>query len=475
MHRAGFLILSVLVAVASASLRPIPVSEAHSSQLGLPDLITTQNLRSHLQALQDISKNPAFSNSRSVANGYNASVDYVVNTLRLKTGWRVSVQYFPVPIYVQKAPARFELVRPVSVPFIETQEFNQLTYGGSGIYSFSAPVYKVPNYGCSDIDFVHFPAGSIAIIEIGGGCDAWTKAYRAQLVSASAVAIHNAAGVLGVPRSRAKPDNWTIETTNIKIPTFGISYPVAKLLSETAGAQVFVSTNSDISIYTTSNVICETTGDSTKVVVAGAHLDSVPEGPGIDDNGSGSATILELAIQLYQSGKKPKNMVRFVWWGAEEIGLMGSRHYVRELSKQHGEVSKIQMALNFDMVASPNYIRFVLDGNTAPVATRDQAVLIMNTFESYLQYLNVPYGKLDFAFGRSDFVPFADAGVPAGGLFTGADQTKTDAERAIHGGFANAILDPCYHKSCDNVDNIDFAALTDLARTAAYVVDFYSQ
>eukprot|EP00002_Diphylleia_rotans_P002009 TRINITY_DN1121_c0_g1_i1.p1 TRINITY_DN1121_c0_g1~~TRINITY_DN1121_c0_g1_i1.p1 ORF type:complete len:480 (-),score=101.40 TRINITY_DN1121_c0_g1_i1:387-1826(-) len=467
------LIAAQIAVVLATNMQLVPVAEndVHSS---LPDLITTAGLRTHLQALQDIVKNPTFLNSRSVANGYNASADYVINTLKTQTSWSVKTQYFPVPIFLQKAPAKLALVRPINVPFIETQEFNQLIYGGSGVYDSSAPVYRVPNYGCSDTDFSRFPAGSIAIIETAGGCDAWTKAYRAQLAKAAAVMIHNAAGVLGVPRSRAKPDNWTIDTPNVQIPAFGVSYPIAKLLFDTQGAVVSFATNSDISVYTTLNVICETTGDANKVIVVGAHLDSVPEGPGIDDNGSGSATILELAIQMSKAGKKPKNMIRFVWWGAEEIGLMGSRYYVRDLSTRPEEIKKLYMALNFDMTGSPNYIRFVLDGATAPEPTREQSVVIMNTFEAYLQYLNVPYSKLDFAFGRSDFVPFADAGVPAGGLFTGADQTKTETERTVHGGFANAILDPCYHKYCDTINNIDYPAFTELARTAAYVVEFYS-
>ena len=86
--------------------------------------------------------------------------------------------------------------------------------------------------------------------------------------------------------------------------------------------------------YTTSNVIAETTGgDPENVIVVGAHLDSVGVGAGVNDNGSGSATILEIAEQMKKV--KARNTVRFIWFGAEESGLLGSliRRLVRGAPK----------------------------------------------------------------------------------------------------------------------------------------------
>ncbi len=127
---------------------------------------------------------------------------------------------------------------------------------------------------------------------------------------------------------------------------------------------VHVETSTLSEIRTTSNLIAETkTGRTDRVVVVGAHLDSVTVGPGINDNGSGSSTILEIAQEMAELGIEPRNQVRFAWWGAEEPGLFGSQFYVDQLSKS--EIKDIAVNLNFDMVGSPNYVRFVYDGDAS--------------------------------------------------------------------------------------------------------------
>ena len=188
--------------------------------------------------------------------------------------------------------------------------------------------------------------------------------------------------------------------------------------------------------------------------MAGAHLDSVQAGPGINDNGSGSSALLEIAQQI--SKLKPENTLRFAWWGAEEGGLLGSRAYVAD-QVASGDIEDVALYLNFDMVASPNYIFMVYDGDEsgfpAPVVVPDGSIAIEKLFESYYTWAGEPYDDAEFS-GRSDYQAFIQNGIPAGGLFTGAEVPKTAEQAAIWGGTAGAQYDPCYHLACDTIDNL---------------------
>ena len=192
------------------------------------------------------------------------------------------------------------------------------------------------------------------------------------------------------------------------------------------------------------NVIAELPGaNNNNVVMAGAHLDSVQAGPGINDNGSGSAALLEVAENIAKL--KPQNTLRFAWWGAEEAGLIGSTQYVNGLSQ--AERDRIALYLNFDMVGSPNYVFMVYDGDTVrlpgPAGGADPAgsVQIEDLFESYYTLAGERYDDAQFS-GRSDYQAFILNGIPAGGLFTGAEVVKTPAQQAIWGGTAGATVRP---------------------------------
>ena len=192
--------------------------------------------------------------------------------------------------------------------------------------------------------------------------------------------------------------------------------------------------------------------------MAGAHLDSVTAGPGINDNGSGSAALLETALMMAKVN--PENTVRFAWWGAEEEGLVGSTAYVEGLSQ--AERDRIALYMNYDMVGSPNYIFMVYDADQstfeAPVAIPDGSVAIEDLYESYYTLNGEPYDDSAFD-GRSDYQAFIEAGIPSGGLFTGAEEVKTPEQEAIWGGTAGEQFDPCYHLACDTIDNVDLHAL----------------
>ncbi|MCX5204900.1 M28 family metallopeptidase [Streptomyces sp. NBC_00237] len=188
-------------------------------------------------------------------------------------------------------------------------------------------------------------------------------------------------------------------------------------------------------------------GDPNKVLMAGAHLDSVSSGAGINDNGSGSAAVLETALAVSRAQLKPDKHLRFGWWGAEELGLLGSKAYVNSLPST--ERTKFAGYLNFDMIGSPNPGYFVYDDDPA----------IEKTFKDYYAGLGVPTEIETEGDGRSDHAPFKAVGIPVGGLFTGASRTKSAAQAQKWGGTSGQAFDRCYHSSCDSLTNINDTAL----------------
>jgi Zn-dependent M28 family amino/carboxypeptidase len=258
----------------------------------------------------------------------------------------------------------------------------------------------------------------------------------------------------------------------VNIPVLTTSYADGASLAQ-AGTEATV-TVGEPEIRTTTNVIAESReGEPNNVIIAGAHLDSVSTGPGINDNGSGSAALLEVAEQM--ATVTPHNRVRFAWWGAEEAGLFGSFAYVISLFPY--ELSKVALYLNFDMIGSPNHVFFIYDGDDSdgegagpgPAGSAE----IEKTFEAYFTSVGVPFKGTDFS-GRSDYGPFILAGIPSGGLFTGAEGIKTEEEAALWGGTAGIAYDPCYHQPCDNFTNNNDFALEVNSDAIAYAVLQYA-
>ncbi|GHE47536.1 M28 family peptidase [Streptomyces vinaceus] len=199
-------------------------------------------------------------------------------------------------------------------------------------------------------------------------------------------------------------------------------------------------------------------GDPNSVLMSGSHLDSVTAGPGINDNGSGSAAILETALAVSRAQLQPTKHLRFGWWGAEELGMVGSKYYVNNLPA--AEKSKISGYLNFDMIGSPNPGYFVYDDDPT----------IEQTFKNYYAGIGIPTEIETEGDGRSDHAPFKSAGIPVGGLFSGADYTKTAAQAQKWGGTSGQAFDRCYHASCDTSANIDDTALDRNSDAIAYAI-----
>jgi aminopeptidase S len=204
-------------------------------------------------------------------------------------------------------------------------------------------------------------------------------------------------------------------------------------------------------------------GDVNNVIMAGGHLDSVTAGPGINDNGSGSAALLEVALTVASQNLNPGKRIRFGWWGAEERGLVGSTYYVNNLPSS--ERSRIKAYINFDMIGSPNAGYFVYSASGQPSGS----LALQQTLQAPFATMGVPT-ELTSVGGRSDHAAFANAGIPIGGLFTGAEVTKTSAQAQKWGGTAGVAFDRCYHASCDTTSNINVTALDRNSDAIAYAV-----
>ncbi|GAA3308283.1 hypothetical protein GCM10020219_009220 [Nonomuraea dietziae] len=260
------------------------------------------------------------------------------------------------------------------------------------------------------------------------------------------------------------------------LPVLFASYWTGRDLAATPGAEVgfTFSWETVTKSYTTYNVLAETRhGRDDNVVMVGGHLDSVEDGPGINDNGSGVGAILEVALQMAKS--RPENKVRFAFWGGEEFGLLGAEHYVANLTEQ--ERANIALYLNFDMVASPNYVYHVYDGDDSDGVGAgpgpEGSAQIEKYFEEFYASRGLASKGTDFD-GRSDYGPFIAVGIPAGGLFTGAEKRKTPEEVAKWGGTAGERYDRCYHQACDDIRNINDTALDVNADAIATLVGTYA-
>ena len=222
---------------------------------------------------------------------------------------------------------------------------------------------------------------------------------------------------------------------------------------------------------TTYNVIADApSGRTDHTVVVGSHLDSVIAGPGINDDGSGTSQDLEIALKYAKAVKNPRNHVRFIFFGAEEEGLLGSAHYVSSLSQD--ETDQIMAMLDFDMMASPNFARFVYDGDGSD-NPGEEGPTGSDVIESLLTGYWADRGLVSETTpfdGRSDYVAFTDVGIPAGGTFAGAEGIKTEEQAAKYGGTAGVAFDACYHQACDTLANLNLTALDQFSDNSANAV-----
>lgn len=452
---------------------PVAAEPNNNSVSKLTKAVTVQGMLRHLDAFQSIAD--AHGGTRASGTpGFTASADYVAGRLE-QAGYLVTRQPFQFPFY-QEFSSSFAQVAPIPTGYTDGVDYDLMTFSGAGdVTGLVVPVDlaltspATSTSGCQATDFTGPDLiGKIALMQ-RGGCGFGVKATNAAAAGAAGAIIMNQGD--GTPA--ANPDRFALFSGTlsapVSIPVVSVSYQRGVEFAGTAGLTVRIKADTVSQMRNTENVIAQTRdGRTDNVVMAGAHLDSVPAGPGFNDNGTGSAAILEVALQMAKV--KPNNAVRFAWWGAEEGGLLGSNHYVAALSP--AQRADIALYLNFDMVGSPNHVFGVYDGDDSAASGAGPgpagSAQIEKVFESFFAARGLPTVPADFT-GRSDYGPFIARGVdiPAGGLFTGAEGLKTAAEAALFGGVAGAAYDPCYHRACDSrtpvADGADAALYGQLA------------
>ncbi|MBO0865545.1 MAG: M20/M25/M40 family metallo-hydrolase [Mycobacterium sp.] len=468
------LMLSVVAVIAllvggcggsSQSGKPTLSRSAQDFAAALRQRVRTDAMTAHLSKLQDIAS--ANGNTRAVGTpGYDASIDYVVGKLRDK-GFDVQTPQFDARVFhsdpgsvtvggktIEAHALQFSIPTPpdgVSGPLV------------------AAPAGDSP--GCAASDYDKLPVRGAVVLVDRGTCPFAQK--EAAVVQHGAVALIVADNVV-----EEKMGGTLGENTDVKIPVVSVTKPDGAQLRANPGPTT-VKLKADTKSIRARNVVAQTkTGSTSDVVMIGAHLDSVPEGPGINDNGSGVAAVLETALQL---GSSPQvhNAVRFGFWGAEELGLIGSRKYIESLDLN--ALKDIALYMNFDMLASPNPGYFTYDGDQSlPADKRGNPVVpegsagIERSLAAYLDSAGKTPQDTSFD-GRSDYDAFTIAGIPSGGLFSGAENKKSEEQVKLWGGTADQPFDPNYHKATDTYDHIDAAALGIHGGGVAYVTALYAQ
>ena len=475
------LVLALLVAfgVVGTAAMAVPTDTT-----ALRNAVTVDGIMKHESAFQDIA-NSNGGTRVSGTPGYDASAAYVKNQLKA-AGYNVTVQEFTYPFFQERTDTTFSRTAPPpEEPYTRGEDFNIMGYSGSGTVV-NAPVVPTkegivipPNptpsstSGCELNDFVDVNSVTepqVALIQ-RGGCLFRPKALNAQAAGYDAAIIFNE----GQP-GRTELIGGGLGGLGVDIPvlmtTFAVGEELYTLDKEPGGAQVSISADTIAEERTTSNVIADYPGGRTdRTLIVGAHLDSVPVGPGINDNGSGVAGILEIALQMRKLHIKPTNHVRFGFWGAEESSppQWGSQAYLEELSK--AKRKDIARYLNFDMIGSPNFVRFVYDGDgpTLPLGrpAPEGSGQIEKVFLDYFASQNLATEPIPFD-GRSDYQSFFDEGIPAGGAISGDAGIKTPEQAAIYGGTAGEPYDSCYHQACDTINNLNKTSIEQLADGAAH-------
>lgn len=452
---------------AAAPSSPTAAGPAPDRELArrLAEQATGDGAFAHLQELQRIAD--AHGGNRAAGQpGYDASVEYVADRLR-EAGFRVETPSFPFDTFT--AEAQTLAVGGAPGPAVTALTYSPTTppEGVTGPLVAAPDAPGDPSPGCEATDYANLPARGAVLLVRRGTCTFTQKQQVAAEVGAAAVLVgNNAPGPLGGTLG---------SVADGRLPTGGLVQPDFDALLARAGTPATVTLVTRSQTITTRNVIAQTTsGRTDEVVMSGAHLDSVPEGPGINDNGSGSAAQLEVALRL-GSAPPVANAVRFAWWGAEEVGLLGSTAYVRGLTPEARR--DIAVVLNSDMLGSPNPAYLVYDGDDsdrqgAPPGPGGSDG-IERTLAGALSATGVQPRGTDFD-GRSDYGPFIEAGIPAGGLFTGAEEVKTPEEAALWGGQAGQPFDRCYHQACDTLANIDRVALDRMLDALAVGVGTYA-
>lgn len=453
--RVAALIVSILTAVGLAVTvvatndgrqLPPPTAPWRAEPGPLAGTVTADAAIEHLHAFQDLAD--AHGGNRAAGTpGFEASTEYVEQTLH-EAGYETTLEHFTFE-YDLAWGARLDQLSPTPRSFAHEPMAESPSTAAGGLSG--EVVAPADPTGCTAASYPAGSDGKIALVA-RGDCPFAEKSVAAGEAGAIALVVYN--------NEDGPLHGGLDEDGDGYIPTTGITQADGEILLTELGSGP-VTLAYDVQHGTEEresfSVLAETTGgDPEDVVMLGAHLDSTPAGPGINDNASGVAALLEVAVQLADRPEPPTRTVRFAFWGAEELGLIGSTHYVEGL--QPAELDALAMYLNVDMVASPNYMIGVYAGEASGVLT------------SYLDAHGQPWVSVDIA-GASDHAPFQDQGVPVTGLYTGSLETKDDEDVELFGGTSGESYDAGYHTAGDDIDNISIEALQINLEAIAHVVD----
>ncbi|KAL3425964.1 peptidase family M28 [Phlyctema vagabunda] len=456
-------VLAIQLPLIETHQAPISTSKSLVSSSAIQDDISEENLLKRAEHLFEIAKlgEDEYNHPTRVigSEGHLATIEYIYSTIAdLGDYYTITNQSFPA---VSGNVFESRLVLGDSSP--KTASPMGLTPPTAHREPVYGPLVLVANSGCEQADYPTNLAGAIAFIK-RGTCSFGDKSALAGKNGAIAAVVYNnekgsLQGTLGEPI----PDH---------VATFGVSQeeaePYIKKLNEGGVIPSSAYIDAIVERIATTNIIAQTKGgDAENCVMLGGHSDSVAEGPGINDDGSGSLTLLEIATQL--SKYKVNNCVRFAWWAGEEEGLLGSDYYVEQLSEE--ENLKIRLFMDYDMLASPNYAYQIYNATNAanPTGSEELRDLYIDFYKSKsYNYTFIPFD------GRSDYDAFIKHGIPGGGIATGAEGIKTKEEAAMFGGKANEWFDPCYHQLCDTVDNLALDAWILNTKLVAHSVATYA-
>lgn len=457
MRKPGRRLLAVVVTVAMVCLGGCHRTDDDSYADDLSAKVTVDAMMGHLQTLQDIADAHG-GNRRSGSPGYQASVDYVAQALRDK-GFDVSTPEFEMDAFFVDEESMTVDGRAIDVEAI--------THSASGPPGgVRGRLVVTRGAGCDPEDYEGLPARGAVVVVDRGKCWLNAKSDAAAEAGAAALVIVNdqAEKVFSIILSGEQDS---------RIPVVGVTESAGADLKKLTG-EAAVDVVTRVEKVKARNVIAQTRrGATDSVVMVGGHLDSVRFGPGINDNGSGVAAILETALQMGSAPQLPY-AVRFAFWGGEEEGLLGSRHYTSSLDVE--QLKDIALYLNFDMIASPNSCFFTSDGDQSgepeprygmqliPEGSPDiERMLVRALEENGTQPEDAPFD------GRSDYESFTLAGIPVGNLDTGAEERKTAAQVTLWGGEKGVACDPNYHSADDTVANINRETLAKTGRVVAYM------
>jgi hypothetical protein len=488
----------VLVTTMNASASPQAncSTQVNDTAAKLLPCITTPDLMTYMQKFEDIAiANPGpdgHPSRNSGEPGYLASALYVAGVMQ-QAGYTVTLQPYTIPYYAYTSIPTLSESSPTAASFALNTDWTAGQSTGSTTNPIQPaggiviPPTAAPSSasGCTSADFTGFVPGHIALIQ-RGTCSFGVKIQNAEAAGASGVVIFNEgqvgrADAIGISISDAN-GNTFIPTIPVAFTTFAIGL---NLYNEYQGGHPPVLSLTIAAIVadrTDWNVIADSKGgDKNHTVVVDAHLDAI-YGEGMLDNASGSATILDIAQMM--KNVDPTNHLRFIWFGGEEIGLLGSQFYVSNLSST--DLNHIGYDLDADVTATPNYTIGILDpagpdlfsktvSSTFPNRVYKASTVARDVGVDY--FTSIGKNHEFFSPVGTDAISFNNVGIPASGVLTGQDCCKTQAEVDLFGGhtgnFEGVSPTGCVDNAflwCDNLSNNDFNVMTFMSKGFATMV-----